>query len=235
MNFIKFAATPPTRPSVWKYLLVSKFAMNPELSDDSRRLVEGGLELLPELFERHRAQLERMVAFRLDPRIRTRLDPSDVLQDAYIEIARRLPDYTASPTVSCFVWMRQQTLQVMIDLQRRHFREKRNPLREVLQGPVNDAGGTSIAIAQHLVADMTSPSQAAVKAEEIDKVKTALDQMNEIDREVLALRHFEMLGNREVAEILGLTPTAASNRYVRAAARLGEILKAYSQSDGSSK
>lgn len=199
--------------------------MNPELSDDSRRLVEGGASQLPEMFQRHRAQLERMVAFRLDSRIRTRLDPADVLQEAYIEISRRLDDYIKAPTVSCFVWMRQQTLQVMIDLQRGHFREKRNPLREVMQDGLIESEGTSIAIAQHLIADMTSPSQAAVKAEELDKVKAALDSMNEVDREVLALRHFEMLGNREVAEILGLSPTAASNRYVRAAARLGEILK----------
>lgn len=199
--------------------------MDSELSDVSRRLVEGGQEQLPGIFSRYRPQLERMVAFRLDPRIQNRIDPSDVLQEAYISIASRLQDYVRSPTVSCFVWMRQQTFQVMIDIQRRHFREKRNPLREVMRNPELENDGTSTAIAHHLIADMTSPSQAAVKAEEIDRIKAALDQMNELDREVLALRHFEMLGNREVAEILGLSVTAASNRYVRAAARLGEILK----------
>lgn len=200
--------------------------MNPDLSDASRRLVEGGQAELASLFSQHRAQLERMVAFRMDPRIQTRMDPADVLQEAFISIAHRLNDYTSSPTVSCFVWMRQQTLQVMIDIQRRHFREKRNPLRESLRSSSEQGDGTSIAMAHHLIADMTSPSQAAVKAEELERVKAGLDQMNEVDREILALRHFEMLGNREVAEILGLSITAASNRYVRAAARLGEILKA---------
>jgi RNA polymerase sigma-70 factor (ECF subfamily) len=196
-----------------------------DLSDDSRRLVEGGSNALPELFSRYRERLERMVEFRLDPRIRMRIDPADILQDAYLEIARRLKDYASAPRVSCFVWMRQQTMQVMIDSQRRQFREKRNPLREVTAGYQQSAEGTSIAIARYLIADMTSPSQAAEKAEEWERVKTALQSMNEIDREVLALRHFEMLDNREVAEILGLSITAASNRYVRAAARLGEILR----------
>ena len=199
--------------------------MNPDLSDDSRRLVERGQDELPNIFSKFRDRLERMVAFRLDPRIRMRVDASDVLQEAYIEISRRLPDYVAKPSVSSYVWMRQQTLQMMIDIQRRHFRDKRNPGREERPSGGEVSDGTSIAMAHHLIADMTSPSQAAVKAEEVDHLKLALDQMNEIDREVLALRHFEMLTNQEVAEVLGLSITAASNRYVRAAARLGEILK----------
>ena len=83
---------------------------------------------------------------------------------------------------------------------------------------------TSISIAQFLLDDITSPSQAAVREEEIQQLQSALESMNETDREVIAMRHFEHLNNQQVAEVLDISPTAASNRYVRAAAKLTEIL-----------
>lgn len=200
------------------------FVNDHTLSADLERLRREGQGALAEVFSAHRERLERMVAFRLDPRIRGRLDPADVLQEAYLEINRRLGDYLENPSVSCFVWMRQQTFQVLVDLQRGHFREKRSPLREVSPGLIRPADATSFAIAHHLISEHTSPSVAVAKLEEIERIHRALAEMNETDREVLALRHFELLTNQQVAEILGLSSTAASNRYVRAAARLGEIL-----------
>ncbi len=202
---------------------------NSNANEDSLRLVSGGEAALAELFLDYRERLERMVEFRLDPRIRGRLDASDVVQEAFFEISRRLQEYVQNPAVSPFVWMRQRTLQTMIDLQRRHFRDKRSPLRESAPVPGAVSDGTSIALASYLIAEMTSPSQAAVKAEEMMQLTQALESMNEIDREVLALRHFELLTNQQVAEILQLSITAASNRYVRAAARLGEIMKVFAQ------
>ncbi|MDZ4848706.1 MAG: sigma-70 family RNA polymerase sigma factor [Pirellulaceae bacterium] len=189
-----------------------------------QRLIDGGDAALAELFSEYRDRLERIVTFRLDPRIRGRFDSSDVLQEAYIEIARRFSEYIDAPSVSFFVWLRQRTLQTMIDLHREHFREKRDPDREnrYLAQPTSQA--TSMSIARFLIDDVTSPSQAAVEAEETQRLHAALDSMQEIDREVLALRHFEHLSNLQVAEILNLSPTAASNRYIRAAARLSEIV-----------
>jgi len=52
-----------------------------------------------------------------------------------------------------------------------------------------------------------------------------LNAMEPLDREVLALRHFEELSNGEVAHVLGLSKTAASNRYMRALGRLKEMLQ----------
>lgn len=203
---------------------------NSTASDDKQRLAVGGLSALGDLFDAYRPFLERMVEFRLDPRVRGRIDAADVLQEAYLEIARRLPDYLQNPHVVPFVWMRQMTLQKLVDLQRVHFRDKRSPQRELVANAVgNEPQGTSIALATFLIADITSPSQAAVRAEETAQLSAALQEMNEIDREVLALRHFEMLSNQQVAEVLGLTVTAASNRYVRAVTRLGEIMKSYRQ------
>lgn len=190
------------------------------------RLVAGGDAALAEVFSTHRERLERMVAFRLDPRLRGRLDPADVLQEAYLRIAQRLPDYVQDPRVSPFVWIRQQTFQVLIDLQRNQFRQRRDPNREVRAAAAGDSDATSYSVACRLVASIKSPSQVVSEAEELRRVQAALESMNEVDREVLALRHFEQLGNAQVAEILGLSPTAASNRYVRAAARLAEIVAA---------
>ena len=83
---------------------------------------------------------------------------------------------------------------------------------------------TSESLAFHLIGSMTSPSQAAIRAEMVDKVENAIEAMDEIDREVLAMRHFEELSNTEVAEVLGIQQKAASIRYIRAVGRLKVIL-----------
>jgi RNA polymerase sigma-70 factor (ECF subfamily) len=158
-----------------------------------------------------------------------------VLQEAYLQMTQRLEDYLRRPAVSAFVWMRQQTLQTLIDLQRGHFREKRSPHREVQFSVPAESDGTSVAMAHFLVAEMTSPSGAAVKAEEAVRIREALDSMQELDREVLAMRHFELLGNQEVAEALGVSVSAASNRYVRAMARLTKILAELEGGDASAE
>jgi RNA polymerase sigma-70 factor (ECF subfamily) len=194
-----------------------------ESNRDCRRLIAGGDAALAELFSECRPRLERMVEFRLEPLLRGRVEAADVLQEAYIEIARRIGDYTSNPAVSFFVWARQIASQTLIGVHRRHFRERRDPGLEIRLGR-GAAQSTSDSLARVLLDHHTTPSQAAVRAEEVSYLRAALESMDEIDREVLALRHFEQLGNNEVADILGLSITAASNRYVRAMKRLGEIM-----------
>jgi RNA polymerase sigma-70 factor (ECF subfamily) len=193
--------------------------------DPSVLLGERGGELLGRIFEDYRSRLEKIVAFRLDSSFRSRLDPADVVQESYFEIARRIPEYAASQGVPLFIWMRQRVLQTMIDLQRSHSREKRSVHRESRLPEPRFNQSTSLSIARMLMDDLPSPSQAAMLHEEHEHLRSALDSMNEIDREILAMRHFEQLTNSEVAQVLRLSPTAASNRYVRAAARLSDILK----------
>jgi RNA polymerase sigma-70 factor (ECF subfamily) len=77
------------------------------------------------------------------------------------------------------------------------------------------APASAESMAGQLVSDMTSPSQAAIRDELRDRLRQALDEMDELDREVLALRHFEELSNGEVAEVLGISKDAASKRHVR--------------------
>ncbi len=198
---------------------------NPELLQERRLLADGGPDALANRLLEHRDSLIRIISFRLDPILRSRVDPEDVLQEAYLEISRRIQEFIDGVPVSFLVWSRQKTIQTLIDIHRGHTREKRDPYREVSMGAIGPYGQTtSISIAHLLMDDVTSPSQAALRAEEMQQLQEALDSMNETDREVLAMRHFEQLSNQQVAEVLGISPTAASNRYVRAAAKLSEIL-----------
>ena len=188
-------------------------------------LIAGGEQALADAFSRYSERLEKMVRFRLDQRLWGRVDPADVLQEAYLEISRRLNEYLGDPVVPVFVWLRRMTEQMLVNLHRRHLGAQiRDASLEVSLQRGRGSIGTSFSLAARLVADLTSPSQAAMREEMLTELREAFDEMDPIDREVLALRHFEELGNNEVAEVLGLQKAAASNRYVRALSRLKSIL-----------
>ena len=185
------------------------------------RLRGGDPQALGELFSLYRQRLRRMIEFRMDRRIQGRADPSDVLQEAYIDACQRVRHYLEKPQMSIFVWLRQVTVQRLIDLHRRHLDARmRDAKREVLIGRGDLSAVTSASMAAQLVGHLTSPSEKAARAELLDQVENALERMDPIDREVLALRHFEELTNNEIAEVLGITKAGASNRYVRALKRL---------------
>lgn len=184
-------------------------------------------------FDALRPRLQKIVAFRLDPSVKQRIDPADVVQESYFEIARRIHEFDVDCQVPFFVWVRQRVLQTMIDMQRSHSREKRSVHRERHLPVASMSQSTSLSMAAWLCDDNTSPSHAAMRVEEQERLRLALDAMNETDREILAMRHFEHLANSEVAQTLGISPTAASNRYVRAAARLAELLHPLARPDAS--
>lgn len=200
-------------------------------SGELELLKSGGQQAVAELFSAYRDRLGRMVRFRMDTRLSGRVDPEDILQEAYMEVARRIQDYIGQPTVPLFVWLRQITWQILVDTHRRHLVAKaRNINAEVNRLPAG-AGVTSVSLASRLVGGLTSPSQAMLREERLTLVHQALEEMDEIDREVLALRHFEQLTNNEVADVLGLQKAAASNRYVRALGRLKQILDRVNRGD----
>ena len=152
---------------------------------------------------------------------------SDVLQEAYLEIAKRFPEYTANPAQPFFLWLRFLTGQKLIDLHRHHLGAKMRDVDQevsLYRGALPQA--SSVSLAQQLLGRLTSPSQAAIRAETQLRVQEALNSMDPLDREVLTLRHFEQLTNDETAAVLGLRKSAASNRYVRALKRLKDILSA---------
>lgn len=189
------------------------------------------LQQLMVFFESVRGRLEKIVRFRLDPAFQARIEPADVLQEAYLTIAKRHQELVESPDIHPMVWLRQRVLQTLWDMQRSHGRDKRGVHREQ-QMPLAGSNTTSITMARWLVDDITSPSQRLMKDEEQDRLQAALESMNPIDREILAMRHFEYLNNLQTAQALGISPTAASNRYVRAAIRLAEIMQRNEQGSG---
>lgn len=213
--------------------------MDINANDASRAASAGGLDRMPtdapwsQEFDAMRERLERIVAFRMDPSMNPRLDPADVVQESFFEVQRRWSEYASTQSVPFFVWVRQRVLQTMIDMQRGQCREKRSVHREQSMADALVGGSTSQSLAHWLMDDITSPSQAAIRREEREQLRSALDTMNETDREILAMRHFEHLSNAEAAHALGLSPTAASNRYVRAAAKLAELLQRYQRGTSS--
>jgi RNA polymerase sigma-70 factor (ECF subfamily) len=188
------------------------------------RLRAGDHSALGALFDKHRDKLRRMVQLRLDSRLAGRVSPSDVLQEAYIDALKRVEHYFDKPDQPFFGWLRLVVGQRLADVHREHLAQKRNASRDV-QIHVGGPGADSACIAAMLLGNLTSPSHAAAKNEALVKLEEALEQMDPIDREVLALRHFEELSNAETAALLGIEPPAASKRYVRALARLKQILE----------
>jgi RNA polymerase sigma-70 factor (ECF subfamily) len=166
-----------------------------------------------------------MVRLRLDRRVQGRLDPSDVHQEAYLDVAYRAPEYAASPTMPPYLWLRFLTGQRLLQLHRQHLGTRmRDAGREVSPRCVDFPQASSESLAELLLRRFTTPSRAAVRAEAQARVQEALSAMDPVDREVLVLRHFEILSNEETAQVLGLKPSAASNRHVRALRRLKEIM-----------
>jgi len=189
------------------------------------RLRRGNQEALAAVFSLNRARLWRMVAFRMDRRLLGRVDPDDVLQEAYITLAARIADFDTSPSLGLLVWLRTMVMQTLTDLHRHHLgAQMRDAGREVVLGGCQYPQTTSVSLAAQFAARLTSPSNAAIRAELFDQAKRAIAELDPLDQEVLALRHFEELGNRDVAEVLGIREKAASIRYVRALKRLKIVL-----------
>jgi RNA polymerase sigma-70 factor (ECF subfamily) len=166
-----------------------------------------------------------MVSVRLHPLLRGRIDPSDVIQDAFVEAAARLASYAERPELPFFLWLRWLTGMRLKRVHREHFDvQARDARREVPLYSEGVPGATSAALAEQLLGGDTRPSEAAARAERKRRVEVALDAIDPTDREVLVLRHFEELSNTEVAAVLRISPAAASKRYVRALVELKRIL-----------
>jgi RNA polymerase sigma-70 factor, ECF subfamily len=192
-----------------------------------KRAVAGDQEAWAEILAPHRDRLRRMVALRLDHRLKGRIDPSDVLQEAFLQAAQGLPNYLAKTERPFFLWLRWLTGMTLQGLHRRHLGiQARDAGREVqlLGRPLPEA--SSAALAAQLLGRDTRPSVAAIRAERQRRLQEALNAMDPVDREVLVLRHFEELTNAEVARELGLQDSAASKRYIRALRKLKDILAA---------
>jgi RNA polymerase sigma-70 factor, ECF subfamily len=198
---------------------------NPDEALQLKRALEGDNQAWASLLAAYRPRLRRMVAIRLHPGLRGRIDPSDVLQDAFAEATARLASYAEKSDLPLFLWLRWLTGMRLKRIHREHFDVKgRDARREVSLRGDGTPGASSAALAEQLLGGDTRPSEAAARAERKRRVEVALEAIDPTDREVLVLRHFEELTNVEAARVLRITPAAASKRYVRALVELKRIL-----------
>jgi RNA polymerase sigma-70 factor (ECF subfamily) len=199
------------------------------------RAAGGDADAWGALLTRHQERLECVAAFRLDPRVRGRVDAADVIQEAFIVATARRADFFGQSVQPLFLWLRWIVGNTLLDLHRHHLgAQMRDPRREHSPaaggggggGPVGDGddGNTRVALIAQLTGGLTGPATAAGRAELKARLDHALAQMDAIDREVIALRHYEQLTSAETGQVLGIQERAAAKRYLRALARLRELL-----------
>jgi RNA polymerase sigma-70 factor (ECF subfamily) len=195
-------------------------------SDNTEHLLQqaqaGDGQAFEELFARHRAYLLQVVALRLDPRMRPRVDPSDVVQEAQLMAFQRIGDFLQRRPMAFRLWLRKTTSERLLMLERFH----RGAARRSVSREVEIPDGSALALVQQLFAGGSSPSKRLEHSETARRVREALNQLSEGDREILLMRNLEELSNQEVAEVLEIEPVTASKRYGRALLRLGSLLRA---------
>ena len=193
----------------------------PDEWEQVRRAGQGDARCLDDLLARYRPRLKRMVRLRLDPRAQGRVDPSDVIRQAYLDTRQKLADYVRRPELPFFLWLRQLAGQKLELAHRQHLgAHAAGAGREVslYRGALPEP--SPAALAAQLLGRPAAPGEASARAGLRIRIQEALNGMDALDREVLTLRHFEQLSNAETALVLGLKESAACNRYVRALERL---------------
>lgn len=199
---------------------------SPETVEMLKQAQAGDTGALDAIFQRHRERLLRMVKIRLDRRLQARIDASDVVQDAYVDVMMRLQEYLQNPKIPLFLWLRLVVGDRLLKLHREHLgTQMRDVGREVSLYRDALPAASSAALAAQLLGKHTSPTQAAVRAERMLRLQEALNCLEPIDREILSLRHFEELTRSEAAQVLGIEEATAAKRYVRALKRLRGVLR----------
>src|SRR3989440_165157 len=187
---------------------------------------DGNVEAVDQLLAKHREPIRRMIDLRLDPAIVQRVDASDVVQEVLIEASRRLQTYLQAPAMPFHLWLRHIAKDHIIDAHRRHHQaQKRGVDREQPLVPAGLKDHSSIELAAQFVDPELTPASAAMQQELERRLHVAIGELEEDDREIVLMRHFEQLSNQEVAALLGLTEAAASMRHLRALRKLRELLQ----------
>lgn len=200
--------------------------MNDAASDsvETERLLErargGDARAFDELFGRHREYLCRVVERRLDPRVRKRVDASDVVQETQLEAFDRLADFLQRRPMPFGLWLLKTAHQRLLKIQRFHMTAERRSVRREVPLPER----SSLELAQRLIAGGSTPSQQLGRRELAQRVREVLAELTEIDREIVLLRNFEGLSNNDVAALLDIEPDAAKKRYTRALMRLHRLM-----------
>jgi RNA polymerase sigma-70 factor (ECF subfamily) len=185
----------------------------------------GDSDAVNKLLEKHRRSVRRLVEMRLDRKVQQRVDVSDVVQDVLVEASGRLQKYLDDPVMAFHLWIRQIAWDRIIDTYRRHrVCAKRNMDREQPIAVPSGSNQSSMELAVQLRDPGLTPATAATQREITEQVEAVIELLNEQDREIILMRHYEHLSNLEIAEVLKLNPPAASMRYLRALRHLRQLL-----------
>jgi RNA polymerase sigma-70 factor (ECF subfamily) len=198
-------------------------------SDQTQELLKqaggGDADAVNQLLDRHRVSLRQLVKMRLDRAIARRVDASDVVQDVLLEASRRLDDYIKDARLPFHLWLRQLAKDRIIDMHRRHRGAQRRSVdREQACTAANLPQGSTYDLAAQLCDPELTPAAANIRKELESRFAAAVEQLDEADRDVILMRHFEQLGNSEVAQALGISQPAAGMRYLRALRKLRAVL-----------
>ncbi len=178
-----------------------------------------------QLLTRYREPLRRVIGLRLDAALARRIDASDIVQDVLIEAHQRLKDYLQNPVMPFPLWLRHLAQDRIIDTHRRHrVAQRRSIDREQAIDRPAWADDSSDNLVAQLIDPEQTPASAAITEELRRKLNSAIDQLNEGDREIILMRHQEQLSNQDVAAVYELTEAAASMRYLRALRKLRAVL-----------
>jgi RNA polymerase sigma-70 factor (ECF subfamily) len=189
------------------------------------RVRQGDEAAVDRLLERHRETLRRLIAARMDRVVQSRVDASDIVQDVMIEANRRLGDYLANPSMPFRLWLRHMARDRLIDAHRRHrMAASRSVDREVSIHESGPRDGVAPEVADQVVDRELTPAAAATWEELQRRFAAAVEKLEEADRQIVLLKHFEHLSTAEAAELLGLSKPAAGMRYLRAMRRLRVLL-----------
>jgi RNA polymerase sigma-70 factor (ECF subfamily) len=201
--------------------------MWPDTTETQELLISAGkgeAAAVDRLLDRHREALRNMIRARMDQKLARRVDASDVVQDVLLEASQRLNDYIRDPKLPFGLWLRQMAQDRIIDLHRRHRVARRRSLDREQQRAAPSADQSSLELAAQLRDPKLTPAAATLRKELHERFVEAIDRLDDEDREILLMRHFEQLSNSEAAELLGLSQPAAGMRHLRALRRLREIL-----------
>lgn len=197
-------------------------------SDQTEELLHaargGDREAVNHLLGRHRDALRRMVEMRLDQKIQRRVGVSDIVQEVMVDANRRLQEYLQNPGMPFHLWLRHMARDRIIDAHRRHRASAKRSVDREKPLAFKPDDRSTMELAGQLYDPQMTPQEAATVQELAKRFQAAIEQLDEHDREVILMRHFEHLTNQEVAQALSLSEPAASMRYLRAIRRLRELL-----------
>lgn len=184
------------------------------------RAQAGDRRAFDDLASRYQPGLKAFIAARLDERLAARVDPSDVVQEVWLEAFARLHDYLERRPMPFRTWLWKTAYERLLKVRRHHRRARRAVGREV-----GWPERSSLMLASRLLGG-TSPSRRLGQQEMARQVREVLGQLSETDSEILLMRNVDELPYEEIGLLLDIEPEAARQRYGRALLRLRKALLA---------